>query len=634
MTLTASWNDATHTFAGWSGDCSGSATTCTLEMYADYDVTATFTELPATRCAAPEDADCIRAVYLGAPADYAQVQDIPAEFLLTPNADGRYEVERGQQVTVVTAAPLPPNHDRFVADIRPDSAPSPTSFLQLVPPVGTTYSLTASGDAYAADRIEFNLRAAITRPGSAKPIPGAVVVSTGFEVLPDRLTLEFASSSELCTANALAELSWTISGGKAPYTLTIDGETVNARSESHDVNCGPLETEPLTSEPLIDQFKTFQALVTDEHGVSVSAGATVEVLGPGAPTLSAQTAASGSVALSWSAESTTGVTHWEYRQRQGDGVWGAWTRIAGSDAATTEHSVSGLTEDARYSFHLRPVCGNVAGPRSATVRAVAGLTPTTKSSDYEELFYDHIDSAGGATQHGSYAFLTDASDITSGTTTFAQVSNATALLVNTRGYRDRDYTSNFAAIQDGEHFTWHSTTGCWYHFRVTSVLPDPPGSMRKLLRIALETEDPCTYMADSVSHFNSRRDGRASLVWNSIPPNEPKIGPDGIRIIPFGYRVEGGHTYRLTILGQPTPFVIDVPVGMSLIDFGGFVPSDGPFMISYEDVVSDATLFMDPYDIESAVYFKFIDGVHEELHPDLVATFEAILASHREAPLP
>ena len=31
VTLTASWNDATHTFAGWSGDCSGSDTTCTVE---------------------------------------------------------------------------------------------------------------------------------------------------------------------------------------------------------------------------------------------------------------------------------------------------------------------------------------------------------------------------------------------------------------------------------------------------------------------------------------------------------------------------------------------------------------------------------------------------------------------------
>ena len=67
VTLTASWNDATHTFAGWSGACSGSDTTCTLEMYANASVTAAFTPLPADRCTSPTDANCIRAVYKGAP---------------------------------------------------------------------------------------------------------------------------------------------------------------------------------------------------------------------------------------------------------------------------------------------------------------------------------------------------------------------------------------------------------------------------------------------------------------------------------------------------------------------------------------------------------------------------------------
>ena len=77
VTLTASWNDATHTFTGWSGACSGSDTTCTLEMYANASVTAAFTPLPTDRCSSATDASCIRAVYLGAPDDYAQVQDIP-----------------------------------------------------------------------------------------------------------------------------------------------------------------------------------------------------------------------------------------------------------------------------------------------------------------------------------------------------------------------------------------------------------------------------------------------------------------------------------------------------------------------------------------------------------------------------
>ena len=580
---------------------------------------------------------CILAVYLGAPDDYAQVQDIPAELLLTPDVNGRYVVERGQQVTVVTAAPLPSNHDRFIPDIRPDSTPGPTSYLQLVPPVGTTYSLTASGDAYAADRLEFHLRAALTRPGSSKPIPGAVVVTTAFEVLPDPLALALASSSELCTANTLAELSWTISGGKAPYTLTIDGETVNARAESHDVNCGPLEIEPLTSEPLIDQFKIFQALVTDEHGVSASAGATVEVLGPGAPTLSAQTAASGSVALRWSAESTSGVTHWEYRQRQGKGDWGGWTRVPGSGAATTDHTISGLTEDARYSFHLRAVSGSVAGPRSGTVSATAGLTPTV-FNEREILKYDDLDSSAGATRHGSYALLTDATNLGSGATTFAQVGNAEALLLNTTGYVDRDYSEVLADVQVGDRITWYIDPSCWYHYRVTGILANPPAPERKLFRLSLITEDQCGFTTDqqaSKDYFNDIRDWVAVFYWDD-PPSEPEIGPDGIRIFPEGYPVAGGHTYRLRV-GRPTSIVFDVPIGMRLT-YLGFTMVSGPSVTllyaTYIEEVSGGSLGLDPISGEIPNFHVPRPVTGTDSRADVIRRFRVLITSIREAPLP
>ena len=42
VTLTASWNDATHTFTGWGGACTGTATTCVLTMDATKTVAATF----------------------------------------------------------------------------------------------------------------------------------------------------------------------------------------------------------------------------------------------------------------------------------------------------------------------------------------------------------------------------------------------------------------------------------------------------------------------------------------------------------------------------------------------------------------------------------------------------------------
>lgn len=77
------------------------------------------------------------------------------------------------------------------------------------------------------------------------------------------LTLELTSSRQLCTANTLTELSWVIAGGKPPYTLTIEGETVDAEAESHRVNCGALMIDPETEAPLPNQTKSFSASVSD-----------------------------------------------------------------------------------------------------------------------------------------------------------------------------------------------------------------------------------------------------------------------------------------------------------------------------------------------------------------------------------
>ncbi len=185
VTLTASWNDATHTFAGWGSACSGTATTCILELYSDQTVTASFTALPADRCATTTDASCIRAVYKGAPEDYAQVQDIPDSLLIQPDGDGRYHVERGQQITVVTAAPLPADYTRFYLQRAPLERPSPISYARLIPPVGTTYTFTPTEFEGAASRISFNLTAArprpLPRPGQ-KPELGDVIVATTFSV--------------------------------------------------------------------------------------------------------------------------------------------------------------------------------------------------------------------------------------------------------------------------------------------------------------------------------------------------------------------------------------------------------------------------------------------------------------------
>ena len=141
------------------------------------------TAAPGERCSEPTGVDCIRAVYEGAPGDYAQVSEIPADVLIEPDAHGRYQVERGQQVTVVTAAPLPEGYTRFYLARSPLGSPSPLSHEQLIQPVGTTYTFTVTVAEGGSNLITFDLSAANPplRPGLEPPL-GDVVVTTNFLV--------------------------------------------------------------------------------------------------------------------------------------------------------------------------------------------------------------------------------------------------------------------------------------------------------------------------------------------------------------------------------------------------------------------------------------------------------------------
>ena len=353
---------------------------------------------------------------------------------------------------------------------------------------------------------------------------------------------------------------------------------------------------------------------------------------PGAPVLAARTAASGSVALSWSAGPASAL-RWEYRRRQEGGGWDAWTAITGTDAPTAEYTVTGLTEDARYHFQLRARTASGAGPASATAIAVAGLSPTARS-DRQSLHYDDLDSAGGAVRAGSYAFLKDADDLTSGATTFAEASGAEALLLNARGYARSYYGAALAAVRVGERFTWRPYSRCWYHYRVTEILSVPAASSRKLFRIALLSEDPCGVAAarsgDAGSYFDESRDNYATFSWGD-PPNAPLVGPDGIRIMPGRYPAEGGHTYRLLEGG---PIVIDVPAGMRLSFGSAALTSNGTISATYVDEVTGGLLLLDPVTGLDVAYYVETPAGETEPPADVVARFKALIASIREVPLP
>ncbi len=112
--------------------------------------------------------------------------------LITRRGDGHYPVRRGQQITVVTAAPLPTGWTRFYLerDAGPTYwTPSPVSFSQLIQPVGTTYTFTVTTDDRGADLITFDLTAAKPHPErpTDKPVLGDVVVTTAIRVVPQSI---------------------------------------------------------------------------------------------------------------------------------------------------------------------------------------------------------------------------------------------------------------------------------------------------------------------------------------------------------------------------------------------------------------------------------------------------------------
>ena len=74
---------------------------------------------------------------------------------------------------------------------------------------------------------------------------------------------------------------------------------------------------------------------------------------PLAPAGLAATPGPSQVVLVWTDPSNATITGYEYRQSTDGATWGSWTGIAGSGAATTTHTVPGLTNGTEYHFQIR-----------------------------------------------------------------------------------------------------------------------------------------------------------------------------------------------------------------------------------------------------------------------------------------
>ena len=92
------------------------------------------------------------------------------------------------------------------------------------------------------------------------------------------------------------------------------------------------------------------------------------------------------VRLTWSPPTNPNhpVTSYQYRQSTDGGAnWNPdWTAITGSDATTTDHRLTGLTNGTTYTFELRALKDTTAGP-SARAQATPGLTAADEMIDRE-----------------------------------------------------------------------------------------------------------------------------------------------------------------------------------------------------------------------------------------------------------
>ncbi len=78
-----------------------------------------------------------------------------------------------------------------------------------------------------------------------------------------------------------------------------------------------------------------------------------EAAQPAAPTGLSATAGNAQVTLSWTDPDDDSISGYQVQQRKGSAAWGSWTDISGSDADTTNHTVTGLDNDSQYRFRIR-----------------------------------------------------------------------------------------------------------------------------------------------------------------------------------------------------------------------------------------------------------------------------------------
>ena len=143
-------------------------------------------------------------------------------------------------------------------------------------------------------------------------------------------------------------------------------------------------TIPTSADSVVEGAEAYRITLNDAAGYAIGSDVTADgalndgtVSAPAAPSGLTASAGNGQVVLSWSDPDDDSITRYEVRyDKTGERSSAAWSAIPGSGARTGSHAVTGLDNDAQYSFQLRAV--NPSGEGSATDWVTA--TPVSSST--------------------------------------------------------------------------------------------------------------------------------------------------------------------------------------------------------------------------------------------------------------
>ena len=164
--------------------------------------------------------------------------------------------------------------------------------------------------------------------------------------------------------------------GNYTYEVSTDGGTTFAEIEGSSATTTAHTVMGLTN----GTEYTFAVRAVNGTGNGLVATVNARPIAvPAAPTISSVTPGDGQVALEWADPDDSSITMYQVRWKgkdSDDSTYTAWANIDGSDADTTEHPVTDLTNGTEYTFALRAENASGVGAAATATATMQPAAPT------------------------------------------------------------------------------------------------------------------------------------------------------------------------------------------------------------------------------------------------------------------